>query len=62
MSNYFTREGLIYQEAKDTESEGGKESSKHSEKRGSKPRQTTEEDELKIHVLIAKKTTLRSRL
>jgi hypothetical protein len=58
VSNYFTREGLIYQEAKDS-AESDKESSKKS---ASRRPIATEEGELKIHVLVAKKTTLKQRM
>ena len=53
VSNFFTREGLIYQEAKDEESD--REKAKSSKKRPA-------DDESKIHVLVAKKTTLKKRL
>lgn len=46
VSNFFTREGLIYQEAAGEDGE--------SEKKG--------KDDVKIHILVAKKTTLKKRL
>lgn len=52
VSNFFTREGLIYQEAgndgEDSDAKKGKE--KHPD------------EDLKIHILVAKKTTLKKRL
>lgn len=56
VANFFTREGLLYQEVK----EGGEEESK---KGGKKPPAAQPEDEeTKIHILVAKKTTLKQRL
>ena len=55
MANFFTREGLIYQEVKEDEESGH---SKHQQRKPAKG----DDDELKIHVLVAKKTTLKTRL
>lgn len=58
VSNFFTREGLIYQEGgidDDVTSQNISESSKLNKKRGG-------DDDLKIHVLVPKKTTLKHRL
>ena len=57
VSNFFTREGLIYQEAKDEEDEKDKKSTNRK-----KPAETDEEEDLKIHILVSKKTTLKKRL
>jgi serine/threonine protein kinase len=60
VSNFFTREGLIYQEAVasgeggDDQSEASKEQSKQKKRRGA-------DDDLKIHILVAKKSTLKAR-
>jgi serine/threonine protein kinase len=53
-SNFFTREGLIYQEANEGEdtSDAKKGRDKHSQS----------EEDMKIHILVAKKTTLKKRL
>ena len=58
VQNFFTREGLIYQEVKDGDDESSR---KKSDRKVKKPAETDDE-ELKIHVLIAKKTTLKQRL
>ena len=55
VSNFFTREGLIYQEANDDE-EGKSQSTKK------KKAEPADDDELKINILVAKKTTLKKRL
>ena len=55
VANFFTREGLIYQEVKEEEESG------QSKNRKPKPTET-DDDEMKIHVLVAKKTTLKTRL
>ena len=54
VSNFFTREGLIYQEANEGEdtSDAKKGRDKHSQS----------EEDMKIHILVAKKTTLKKRL
>lgn len=54
VSNFFTREGLIYQEANNDE-EG-----QSSQKKTKPP--TGDDEELKINILVAKKTTLKKRL
>jgi len=60
VSNFFTREGLIYQEAGatgegDDQSESSKDQSKAKKRRGNP------DDDLKIHILVSKKTTLKAR-
>ena len=55
VSNFFTREGLIYQEA-NAEEEGQSSSQKKA-----KPA-PADDEELKINILVAKKTTLKKRL
>jgi hypothetical protein len=57
VSNFFTREGLIYQEAKDDDEDKDKKSTTRK-----KPAETDEEEDLKIHILVSKKTTLKKRL
>ncbi len=57
VSNFFTREGLIYQEANEEKEEGGQ---SQSQKRV--PKDHEEGEELKINILVAKKTTLKKRL
>jgi hypothetical protein len=52
VSNFFTREGLIYQEAGAEDEESAKKKDKGS----------MNEDDMKIHILVAKKTTLKKRL
>ena len=60
VANFFTREGLIYQEAKDGDED---DKSKKSDRNKKKHHQSeADDDEMKIHILIAKKTTLKSRL
>lgn len=54
VSNFFTREGLIYQEA--NEDEHG--ASQNAKKKHAPPA----DEELKINILVAKKTTLKKRL
>lgn len=67
VSNFFTREGLIYQEAGGAGGEDG-DQSESSKKGAKKPRggkaaaAGNEEGDLKIHIMVAKKTTLKSRL
>ena len=58
VSNFFTREGLIYMEApdEDEESQGGIPPSQR------KKRVRDEGEELKVHILVAKKTTLKKRM
>ena len=58
VSNFFTREGLIYMEAPDEEEES--QSGVHPSQRKKKPRK--DDEELKVHILVAKKTTLKERL
>lgn len=55
VSNFFTREGLIYQEA--NEDENG---NSQSQKKSKPP--PKDDDDLKINILVAKKTTLKKRL
>ena len=57
VSNFFTREGLIYQEAgaEDEQGQTGEEKKK-------KEKSVLSEDDLKINILVAKKTTLKKRL
>ena len=68
MSNFFTREGLIYQEAGGSSPQEGdgeqSDSSKQRGKRGGGPGKRTDEDgnDLKIHILVPKKTTLKARV
>lgn len=67
VSNFFTREGLIYQEAGGVGGEDGdqSESSKKGVKksRGTKAAAVVNDDgDMKIHIMVAKKTTLKSRL
>lgn len=57
VSNFFTREGLIYQESKEEEDSKSKTSTHHKKKAPE-----TDEDDSKIHILVAKKTTLKKRL
>jgi len=57
VANFFTREGLIYQEVKDGDEE--EKSQKGAKKKSSQP---VDDEELKIHIMIAKKTTLKQRL
>lgn len=57
VANFFTREGLIYQEVKD-----GDEEEKSQKGAKKKPSQPVDDEELKIHIMIAKKTTLKQRL
>ena len=54
VSNFFTREGLIYQEA------GNDEEGQSSQKKTKPP--PGDDEELKINILVAKKTTLKKRL
>lgn len=49
VSNFFTREGLIYQEVKDDEENSGAGNKK---KKAKSPE--TDDEELKIHILVAK--------
>jgi len=56
VSNFFTREGLIYQEVKD-----GDESERGDHKKASR-KQAKPDEEVNIHVMVAKKTTLQKRL
>ena len=55
VSNFFTREGLIYQEANEDENGG----SNNQKKKQAPP---PSDEELKINILVAKKTTLKKRL
>lgn len=59
VSNFFTREGLIYQEAgsgngEDDQSESSRQNTKQKKRR-------PEDGDLKIHILVPKKSTLKSR-
>ena len=58
VSNFFTREGLIYMEAPDEDEES--QSGVHPSQRKKKPR--NEDEELKVHILVTKKTTLKQRI
>ena len=58
VSNFFTREGLIYMEAPDEDEES--QNGVHPSQR--KKRVRTDEEELKVHILVAKKTTLKQRI
>jgi serine/threonine protein kinase len=67
VSNFFTREGLIYQEAggSGASPQEGEESdsSKTRGKRGGLGKRNDEEgNDLKIHILVPKKTTLKARV
>lgn len=55
VSNFFTREGLIYQEGAEDQSQSDK---------VNKPKKSKSEneDDLKIHILVPKLTTLKKRL
>lgn len=55
VSNFFTREGLIYQEGKDDEDEKSKKSTQ-------RKKVEADDEDLKIHILVPKKTTLKKRL
>ena len=55
VSNFFTREGLIYQESKEEEDSKSKKST-------NRKKPETDVEEAKIHILVAKKTTLKKRL
>ena len=55
VSNFFTREGLIYQESKEEEDSKSKKST-------NRKRPEADVEEAKIHILVAKKTTLKKRL
>jgi len=57
VSNFFTREGLIYQEA-GMEDDQSSQNLDESRKKG----KALGDEELKIHILVAKKTTLKHRL
>ena len=57
VANFFTREGLIYQEVKD-----GDDDDHHKKSKSRKKQLETDDEEMKIHILISKKTTLKSRL
>lgn len=61
VSNFFTREGLIYQEAGASSGEGDDQSETSKEQNKKKRQRGASEDELKIHILVAKKTTLKAR-
>lgn len=61
VSSFFTREGLIYQEGgneDDLDSQNMSDSSRAQQKK----RKGMLDDELKIHLLVPKKTTLKHRL
>ena len=57
VSNFFTREGLIYQEA-GADDEGGQ----TGEEKKKKDKSLVSDEDLKINILVAKKTTLKKRL
>ena len=57
MSNFFTREGLIYQEA-GAEDENGV----TGEDKKKKEKSVVSDDDLKINILVAKKTNLQKRM
>ena len=60
VSNFFTREGLIYQEGgveDDQNSQDVSDSQRHPKKRLLGP-----DEELKIQIMVSKKTTLKHRL
>ena len=54
VSNFFTREGLIYQEGGNIDESNASDGIQKSPKR--------DDDMLKIHLLVPKKTTLRHRI
>jgi len=57
VSNFFTREGLIYQEG------GDDDQASHSVEDSARPKkQRMTDEELRIHLLVPKKTTLKHRL
>ena len=58
VSNFFTREGLIYQEVKDDD----RDESSASKGRGAKKSSENNDNELNVHVLVAKRTNLIKRL
>ena len=58
VSNYFTREGLIYQEAKEGDDSAMSESIRKGDKKKAEPR----DGPIKINLLIPKKTNLKHRL
>ena len=58
MSNFFTREGLLYMEAPDEDEES--QSGIHPAQR--KKRVRKDDEELKVHILVTKKTTLKQRM
>ena len=58
VSNFFTREGLIYMEAPDDDEES--QSGVHPSQRKKKVRK--DDEELKVHILVTKKTTLKQRI
>ena len=57
VSNFFTREGLIYQEA-GAEDENGV----TGEDKKKKEKSVVSDDDLKINILVAKKTNLQKRM
>ena len=58
VSNFFTREALIYMEAPDDDDED--QNGIHPSQRKKKVR--NDDEELKVHILVAKKTTLKQRI
>lgn len=58
VSNFFTREGLIYMEAPDDDDESQSGINPSQRKKKAKK----DDEELKVHILVAKKTTLKQRL
>ena len=59
VSNFFTREGLIYQEA-GAEDENGVTGEEKEKKK--KEKSVISDDDLKINILVAKKTNLKKRM
>jgi serine/threonine protein kinase len=62
VQNYFTREGLIYQEAKDSDETENNESNNRGNKGKKDEAKGADISSGKINILIAKKTTLKARL
>lgn len=61
VSNFFTREGLIYQEAGAAEDQSDSSKAKEAPKKKAGPRKG-EDGDLKVHILVPKKTTLKARV
>lgn len=62
VSNFFTREGLIYQEASAAEDEGEKSTDKVGGGAAKKGANLNNEEDLKINILVSKRTTLKNRM